>query len=146
VLLGGPAHDGWGRAVSELRRELSANHDVLLLTALGTNVDFHIGPALAEALGRFATEAGDRIGGVIATGGDIARAVLGAAGAGGLHLLGEVEPGVPIGIADTQRPLPVVTKAGAFGTPQTLQRCRAALKRLIQVGPDARDPAGAGGS
>jgi uncharacterized protein YgbK (DUF1537 family) len=49
-------------------------------------------------------------------------------GAGGLHLLGEVEPGVPIGLTDTARPLRVVTKAGAFGTKATLQRCRMALK------------------
>jgi len=41
---------------------------------------------------------------------------------------------VPIGLADARRPLPVVTKAGAFGTPQTLQRCRAALKRMIRAG------------
>jgi len=58
----------------------------------------------------------------------IARAALAAMGAGGLHLLGEVEPGVPIGVTDTARPLRVVTKAGAFGTKETLQRCRVALR------------------
>jgi len=131
VLLGGSGGERWQKASADVRRALGAGQDLVLVTALGANVDFEIGPALAEALGRFASECAERIGGLIATGGDIARAVLGALGAGGLHLLGEVEPGVPIGIADAKRPLPVVTKAGAFGTPPTLQRCRAALKRLV---------------
>jgi D-threonate/D-erythronate kinase len=134
VLLDAGGRDRWSKANADVCRTLAAGKDVVLVTALGTNVDIEIGPALAEALGRFAAESADRIGGLIATGGDIARAVLGALGAGGLHLLGEVEPGVPIGIADAQRPLPVVTKAGAFGTPQTLQRSRAALKQLIEGG------------
>ena len=137
VLLGGSGAEGWTRATADVRRALSAGQDVVLVTALGATVDLQIGPALAEALGRFAAGSAERIGGLIATGGDIARAVLGALGAGGLHLLGEVEPGVPMGIADAQRPLPVVTKAGAFGTPETLQRCRAALKQLIGGDPRA---------
>jgi 4-hydroxythreonine-4-phosphate dehydrogenase len=117
-------------------KALAAGQDVVLITQLGSSIDLEIGPALAEALGRFATAAADRIGGLIATGGDIARAVLGSLGAGGLHLLGEVEPGVPIGLADAGRLIPVVTKAGAFGKPETLQRCRAALKRLIRPAPE----------
>lgn len=146
VLLGGARSPEWAAATAELRRELAAGRDVLLVTALGASIDLEIGPALAEALGRLAAESAERIGGLIATGGDIARAALGALGAGGLYLLGEVEPGVPIGIADAKRPLPVVTKAGAFGTSQTLVRARAALKRLIRAGPGAGDPAGAGGT
>jgi 4-hydroxythreonine-4-phosphate dehydrogenase len=135
VLLGGSGGAAWTRASADVRRALTAGQDVVLVTALGQTVDLQIGPALADALGRFAAGSADRVGGLIATGGDIARAVLGALGAGGLHLLGEVEPGVPIGIADAQRPLPVVTKAGAFGNPETLQRSRAALKKLIDGGP-----------
>lgn len=134
-LLGGAGRERWNKRGAEVRRALAAGQDVVLVTALGATVDLEIGLRLAEALGSFAAESAERIGGLIATGGDIARAVLGALGAGGLHLLGEVEPGVPIGIADAKRPVPVVTKAGAFGTPPTLQRCRAALKRLI--GADA---------
>lgn len=144
VLLAGPRNAEWAAAIADLHRELSSGRDVLLVTALGASIDLQIGPALADALGRFAGEAAERIGGLIATGGDIARAVLGALGAGGLHLLGEVEPGVPLGIADGRRPLPVVTKAGAFGTRATLVRGRDALKRLINAEPG--DPVRAGGS
>jgi uncharacterized protein YgbK (DUF1537 family) len=60
----------------------------------------------------------------------VARALLAAVGATGIHLVGEVEPGVPLGVTDSTPPLPVVTKAGAFGTPATLARCREALRRL----------------
>jgi len=134
LLLGGAENAEWVRTAADVRRTLAAGQDVVLVTSLGSTVDLEIGPALAEALGRFATESAEQIGGLIATGGDIARAVLGSLGAGGLHLFGEVEPGVPMGLADARRPLPVVTKAGAFGTPQTLQRCRVALKRLIRAG------------
>jgi uncharacterized protein YgbK (DUF1537 family) len=140
TLLGAAGNPQWTRASAEVRKALGAGRDVVLVTALGAQVDLEIGPALANALGRFATESADHVAGLIATGGDIARAVLGSLGAGGLHLLGEVEPGVPIGLADARRPLPVVTKAGAFGTPQTLQRSRAALKRLFR-----RDPSGTAG-
>jgi len=134
LLLGGAGSAQWTRAAADLRRTLAAGQDAVLVTQLGSDVDLAIGPALADALGRFATASADQIGGLIATGGDIARALLGSLGAGGLHLLGEVEPGVPIGLADARRPIPVVTKAGAFGTPETLQRSRAALKRLIRAG------------
>jgi uncharacterized protein YgbK (DUF1537 family) len=134
LLLGGAGSAQWTRAAADLRRALAAGQDAVLVTQLGSEVDLTIGPALADALGRFATASADQIGGLIATGGDIARALLGSLGAGGLHLLGEVEPGVPIGLADARRPIPVVTKAGAFGTPETLQRSRAALKRLIRAG------------
>jgi len=134
LLLGGAGSAQWTRAAADLRRALAAGQDAVLVTQLGSEVDLAIGPALADALGRFATASADQIGGLIATGGDIARALLGSLGAGGLHLLGEVEPGVPIGLADARRPIPVVTKAGAFGTPETLQRSRAALKRLIRAG------------
>jgi len=146
ALLDGPATEGWARASADVRRKLSAGRDVVLLTALAAEIDLRVGPALAEAFGRFAVESADQIGGLVATGGDIARAVIGALGAGGLHLLGEVEPGVPLGIANARRPLPVVTKAGAFGSAQTLARCRDALKRLMDAGPGATDPAGAGSS
>jgi len=41
-------------------------------------------------------------------------------------LLGEVEPGVPFGLA--RDGTLVCTKAGAFGAPDTLARCVARLK------------------
>jgi D-threonate/D-erythronate kinase len=129
VLLQGERGADWAAAVVALRRALAAGRDVVLLIGLETVIDLGHGVDLAAALGRLAAAHAGGLRGLVATGGDVARAALGALGAGGLHLVGEVEPGVPIGIADAKPPLPVITKAGAFGTPETLQRCRTALGR-----------------
>ncbi|HEX9401316.1 MAG TPA: nucleotide-binding domain containing protein [Anaeromyxobacter sp.] len=91
-------------------------------------------PPLAAAVARLVAPHAARLAGLVATGGDIARAILGALGATGLHLDGEVEPGVPLGVANSTPPLAVVTKAGAFGSPGTLARCRAALRQRASAG------------
>jgi uncharacterized protein YgbK (DUF1537 family) len=59
---------------------------------------------------------------VVLTGGATARAVSHSLGATSLRLLGELEPGVPIGeLQDgAWHGVTVVTKAGGFGTPDTL--------------------------
>ena len=98
------------------------------------------GPALAAALARLlAPQLAGAIGGLIATGGETARALLAAAGIPALRLVGEVEPGVPLGLAlgtGPARGLPVVTKAGAFGTEATLARCVEALRALPCAGEE----------
>lgn len=66
----------------------------------------------------------------VLTGGDTARAMLGALGIRELRLLGEVEPGVPFGVA--RGGTLVCTKAGAFGTARTLLKCVARLKREMK--------------
>jgi uncharacterized protein YgbK (DUF1537 family) len=59
---------------------------------------------------------------VVLTGGATARAVGHRIGATSLRILGELEPGIPVGsFADgLWQGVPVVTKAGGFGTPETL--------------------------
>jgi uncharacterized protein YgbK (DUF1537 family) len=69
-----------------------------------------------------------RIGALVLTGGETARAVLQALGIRALWLASEVEPGVPLSVALASRPIPIITKAGAFGDRNTLARCRAALR------------------
>ena len=81
-------------------------------------------PALRR-LGRIVARRGPRAHYVL-TGGATARAVLGAGGIRELRLLGEVEPGVPLGVA--RDGTLVCTKAGAFGALDTLVRCVARLK------------------
>jgi uncharacterized protein YgbK (DUF1537 family) len=56
--------------------------------------------------------------------------VLGRLGIGELRLLGEVEPGVPFGIAPDGTL--VCTKAGGFGSADTLLRCVRRLKREMK--------------
>ncbi|QYJ16028.1 D-threonate kinase [Rubrobacter xylanophilus DSM 9941] len=59
--------------------------------------------------------------GLILTGGDTAAAVARGLGAGGILVLRELEPGVPIGVLLGPHPCPVVTKAGGFGRDGTLR-------------------------
>jgi uncharacterized protein YgbK (DUF1537 family) len=61
-------------------------------------------------------------GAVVLTGGQTARLVCQHIGALGVRLLGELEPGVPIGylIGGKWDGVPVITKAGGFGSPSTL--------------------------
>ncbi len=81
---------------------------------------------LCTAMGAFLAPhvAGAR--GVIATGGETARAVLLAAGVATLRLIGEVEPGIPL--SNTGGGLRIITKAGAFGGAKTLLECFKVLR------------------
>jgi len=81
---------------------------------------------VARRLGRLVAETAPHAHYVL-TGGETARAVLGALGVRKFRLLGEVEAGVPYGIAPGGAL--VCTKAGAFGNPRTLLHCVARLKR-----------------
>jgi len=79
-------------------------------------------------------------GGLVATGGETARALFDELDFRRLQLLGEVEPGVPFSIAEGwTRPVPVLTKAGGFGTAEALVRCREFLQAL-QRGSARRQP------
>jgi D-threonate/D-erythronate kinase len=127
ALLDGHAERSQG-LLARIGEALGAGQDVLVLLGLEPMVGLHRGPELARRLGELLVSQAGILGGLFATGGDIARAVLKALGANGLHLLGEVEPGVPLGVTDSARPLRVVTKAGGFGSPTTLERARAVLK------------------
>jgi uncharacterized protein YgbK (DUF1537 family) len=126
LLRAGAGGAAWAEIAQRVARALAAGRDVVLA------IDSRPGapdPTLAAALGALVSGFRD-LGGLLATGGDTARAVLAARGVCGLHLVGEVEPGVPMGLTDEPRPLRVITKAGGFGTASTLQRCRAALKDI----------------
>jgi 4-hydroxythreonine-4-phosphate dehydrogenase len=68
-----------------------------------------------------------KIGGLVVTGGETARAVLTRLGVRALRVAGEVEMGVPILVAEASG-MPVITKAGDFGDRETFLRCRAALR------------------
>lgn len=63
-----------------------------------------------------------RVGGLFLTGGDIATAVANALGAEGYRIQSEVAPCIPCGtfINSELDDLPVITKAGGFGSDSTL--------------------------
>lgn len=71
---------------------------------------------------------GSAVRGLVLTGGETARAVCSRLGLNQIELLGEVEPGVPLGRFTTRPSLFAVTKAGSFGSDETLLRSLRALK------------------
>lgn len=76
---------------------------------------------------------------LVATGGDTARRMVDALRARSLDLLGEVEPGVPFGMLRLQgRQIPFSTKAGGFGSADTLLRCVQLLQSLPTHSPQQR--------
>ena len=115
----------------QILQDLQSGRDVLLML----NGDEHCSncdwQSLSQALSELASKCAPHLGALVATGGETARAVLDALGIRRLRLLGEVEAGLPFSVADRWvRPLPVITKAGAFGSLQALVRCRDFLRQL----------------
>ncbi len=78
-----------------------------------------ISRVVSAALGALAGRFRDQVGGIAATGGDTALAVLAACGVSVLCPVGEVVTGVPVCLAGHDD-RPVVTKAGAFGGERVL--------------------------
>lgn len=129
VLRGGEKMPEWRGHQAALERAFSAGVDALLMVGADGGGEGAQEPALAAALGEMARPFADAVGAVVATGGATARAVLRGWGVAGLQILGEVEAGVPYSMAaGWRRPLPVLTKAGGFGKPETLVHCRQFLR------------------
>ncbi|WP_185859149.1 four-carbon acid sugar kinase family protein [Vreelandella populi] len=106
---------------STLKRALNAleaGQDVLVTLAQQApdpSIDgYRLSQRLASHLGGHV----ERLGALVATGGETAKALLSAAGIDHLRLLDELEPGVVLSI--NNQDMPVVTKAGAFGNEATL--------------------------
>lgn len=120
--------DAWQGTRQSVQASLAQGQDVMItISGLG-DAD----PALPRHLAALLQDAS--LGGLIATGGATAVALLEAIGVTSLAMIAEVEPGVPLGLAGT---LPVITKAGAFGDAGTLGRCLAYLRRLRPVETNA---------
>jgi len=131
ALRDGPGSNPWRDGTRLLDEALGSGDDVALALGLGEGINLGESAFLSRALAQFVVPSAPRLGGLFCTGGETARALLNIAGAVGIRLVGEVEPGVPLGIVEGWRNLPIVTKAGAFGTTQTLVRCRTALRHFL---------------
>ncbi len=130
TLLAGETSPDWRKHELALKRALDAGMDV----AVGPGAEFldsTMGPLLSAALARIVKPYADRVGGLVATGGESARAVLEAWGIHRLRLVSELEAGLACSVTEGwSGRLPVLTKAGAFGTSQTLLNCREFLHGL----------------
>ncbi len=107
---------------------LSSGADLAVAVDGSEGVDLREGQQLSGALAELMGPRLARLGGLVVTGGETARAVLTRAGVSGLRIHGEVEAGVPLSSALGAIGIPVITKAGAFGDPMTLVRCLDAIR------------------
>ena len=132
-------------ANSSLRAAVDQSHDAALVVSasrdeiaatqrLGATLDLspaqvaqRIVDGLAQAGSRLVHEG--RVSGIVATGGDTANALCIALRAQALEILGEVEAGIPIMRLLGEQSLPLVTKAGGFGSPAALGEALVKVKQ-----------------
>ncbi|GAB3569359.1 four-carbon acid sugar kinase family protein [Amycolatopsis endophytica] len=116
------------RAAAELS---AADGDVLLAPDPHAPVERaharEVASALAAVAAAHVSQRRTTLAGLILTGGETARAVLLAAGVRGFAVHGEIAPGVVHSTIPALGGLPLITKAGAFGAPDTLERARRTL-------------------
>jgi uncharacterized protein YgbK (DUF1537 family) len=123
VLRGGAGHRDWLSWRQQIAVSMQAGRDLLLRIGRDDAFDPAEGVLLSTALAALVEPYFAKIGGLIATGGETARAMLAAARISNLHLLAEVEAGVAVArpLDATREHCPgIVTKAGAFGTDHAL--------------------------
>ena len=131
ILIDEDPGDEFLNRVSLVRSKLSGKHMILTIDSSeqGTVSARKLNrpqaaKTMMEGLGRFlsAVLTDTRPGLLFLTGGDTADAIITSAGAEGIRILGEIVTGVVEGmlIGGPLDGLPVVTKAGAFGTDDTL--------------------------
>jgi uncharacterized protein YgbK (DUF1537 family) len=122
-----PGRPGAREAGRLVRTALEDGQDVAVFPDPAAPVDPALAPDFAAGLAAAALAGLPAAGTLLVTGGETARAVLGAAGVGVLTVRGELEPGVVL--AHASGGLRVVTKAGSFGDPGTL------LRTVLSLGP-----------
>ncbi|WP_458097156.1 four-carbon acid sugar kinase family protein [Roseomonas sp. WA12] len=136
LLRAGPADPRWAPLAEGIAASLAEGRDTLVLIADDPGADLAQGAALAEALANLLAPAAARMGGLFATGGETACALLTHLGVHGIRLLEEVEAGVPLGITQGAIEVPVMTKAGAFGNDGTILRSLTRLRHLSRTSPE----------
>lgn len=121
VLSAGEGAAGWAALRDAVAGAAAEGRDILVAIGTSERNDLSRGQVLSASLARALLPAMPRVGALIATGGETARAVLSAVGVRALQVLREVEPGVALSVTLGARSMPVVTKAGAFGSPNALR-------------------------
>jgi uncharacterized protein YgbK (DUF1537 family) len=123
VLRAGAVHAQWMPLRDQIGAMLAAGRDVLLRIGRDDAFDPAEGAQLSLSLATLVEPHFAKARGLIATGGETARAMLSVAGISSLQLIAEVEAGVaigrPLGARTTHCPC-IVTKAGAFGSDNAL--------------------------
>lgn len=120
VLRDGARHPEWQAWHERIGRTVRNREDAIVRIGRDDAFDPAEGARLSNALAALVAPHFDQLGGLIATGGETARAMLAAAQVGSLELLREVEAGVALGRPANGAGPAIVTKAGAFGSEHAL--------------------------
>jgi uncharacterized protein YgbK (DUF1537 family) len=120
----------------QLSEAFSNKGDVVVLLGAEDKLKIDAGRLLSSALAQMIVPHYGKVGALVVTGGETARLVLQTWGVTGLRLVQELEPGLPFSVTENWgRRLPVITKAGDFGNPNTLLHCRKFLQDLDRTKP-----------
>ena len=92
------ANPGRKALASEVTKLLSSGGDVLVEIVMKDEPDMSLGPKLAQGLADTLAPVAPAIGGLAATGGETAAALLQRFGVNGIRLADEIEPGVSLGL------------------------------------------------
>ncbi|SAK87545.1 HPr kinase [Caballeronia calidae] len=120
VLRGGAHHPEWQAWNERIGAKVRGNEDAIVRIGRDDAFDPAEGALLSNALAALVAPHFDKLGGLIATGGETARAILAAANIGSLELVREIEAGVALGRPSAGNGPSIVTKAGAFGSEHAL--------------------------
>ncbi|CAB3806204.1 D-threonate kinase [Paraburkholderia ultramafica] len=120
VLRAGERHPEWAGWQARIGAHLGGSADLLVRIGRDDLFDPAEGAQLSAALALLVAPFFGHLSGLVATGGETARAMFVAAGIDSLQLLSEIEPGVAVGRPHGHPGLSVVTKAGAFGSKHAL--------------------------
>jgi 4-hydroxythreonine-4-phosphate dehydrogenase len=134
AILRGERSPDWQKNAALVMERIALREDVLVQFDSTGSFSGEQGRPLARSLARMIAPCADRVGTLVVTGGETARAILDEWGIQPLQLLGEVEPGLPYLLAEcANRDVLILTKAGGFGAPDTLLRCREFLHSLART-------------
>jgi 4-hydroxythreonine-4-phosphate dehydrogenase len=124
VLLKGHSRSEWNVLAGRIHESLKSGNDTLIVLDPNRTVGPGGRRCLTAALRLLLAPYASLVGSLFATGGETARAILEGWGISSLHMLGELEPGLPLSFGRIHdRTLPIITKAGAFGNQDTLLSC-----------------------
>ena len=118
------------RLGTQVAQALAGGEDVLVAIAPEPQPELAAGPALVRALAVALEPARHSAGGLIATGGETASALLDGWYFHAIRLIDEVAPGISLGVALGERRLPLLTKPGSFGDARSLVASLEAMRRL----------------
>jgi D-threonate/D-erythronate kinase len=123
-----------GLPLPALERAIEDGVDVVIDIAPPGSGRLVVSPQIVDALARQVAPLAARAGGLMATGGDSAAALLTHCGVRGIQLIDELEPGSSLGLTLGALTLPVITKSGGFGDAGSLCRIVERLRFIRQTG------------